>query len=78
MSNKFNFLVYLSYLPYVLIRKMSCKPSWVYFSALYETMHEIRAMSDMMRMMQRFQYLDRVCKLMLDEDQRKLIHLQQK
>lgn len=78
MSNKFNFAVYLAYLPFVLIRKLRCKPNWVFFSALYETMHEIRRMTDMCRMMQRFQYIDRVCKLLLDEDQRRLIHLQQK
>lgn len=41
-------------------------------------MMEIRKMTDMCRMMQRFIYMDRVFKVLLDSDQRRLLHLQEK
>lgn len=78
LNNGFNFIVYLFYLPFVLIRKMGCKPGWKYFTALWETMGEIRKMTDMCRMMQRFIYMDRVFKVLLNADQRRLLHLQEK
>jgi hypothetical protein len=45
------------------------------FTPYYEAIKQVRRQIDLGGIIQRFLYLDRVSKSVLDEDQRKLLHL---
>lgn len=72
----FNFLVYIVYVPFFLLKKAGWKSlENERFTPYYEAIEQVRKQIDIGKMIERFLYLDRVSKSLLDENQRKLLHV---
>lgn len=72
----FNILWYTIYLPLYFFKRVcgwSCKIGW--FNRFYETMEQVKKQTDIGKFVERFIYLDRMSKAVLNDNQRVLIHL---
>lgn len=72
----FNFFKYLGYVPFFALKRFgwkSLQSKW--FTPYYEAIKQVRKQIDVGVLIQRMIYLERTEKCLLDDDQRRLIHL---
>lgn len=76
---RFNFFVYLAYLPYFFIKKLGADNLKIQFlQPYYESIQVLRTQIDISHILRKFIFLDRVSKTVLDEHQRDLLYIIEK
>lgn len=74
--SRFNFLVYLVYLPFFGLKNLGWKNlNNKYLTPFYEGIKKVRKHIDLGKMISRFLYLERATEAVLDADQRMLLHV---
>lgn len=66
--SRFNFLRFLGFLPYYMVKYLGCAEKFTcdVFQPYYEAITEIRKQIDIGKILQRFTYIDRMAKSLLD------------
>ena len=76
-SDGFNFFVYLGYIVYLLFSKVGVDLAWERMRKYHHSLEEVRKQMDIRIIMKKILYSEKLAEVVLDEHQRKVLHLQE-
>lgn len=73
----FHFFVYLGYMVYLLFTKVKIELPWERMQKYHHSLVEVRKQMDVRIIMKKILYSEKLADVVLDEHQRKILHLQE-